>query len=61
MVATELIRVHLMTGAKKAVGGMSIQLARDVLRRTGCPEEGKQRPIMARERGQTAKDLGKEA
>lgn len=38
------VRVHLLTGAKKAVGGMYIQLARDMLRGTGCPEEGKQRP-----------------
>lgn len=61
MAVIELIRVHLMTGAKKAVGGMSIQLARDVLRQTGCPEDGKQRPTMACEREQTVKNLGKEA
>lgn len=55
------VRVHLLTGAKKAVGGMYIQLARDMLRGTGCPEEGKQRPTVECERGQAAKDLGKEA
>lgn len=61
MAATKLNRVHLMTGAKKAVGGIYIQLARDMLRQTGCPEEGNQRPTMAFEREETAKDLGKEA
>lgn len=52
-IAAEVNRVHFMSGAKKAVGGMDTRLARGTLRQMGypeSPEEGKQRPTVDLER-----------